>query len=338
MPLNWRGPTIYEIADASGVGTATVDRVLNGRTGVREVTRQRVLQTIDRLSKPKFDSLERKARRIAVIADSGASFNKTLQEAVAKLGPLNLDFELTFDSATTADVKPVQLAQLIERTAQDSDGIVLVAREDMMISRAIRAVVARDVPVICITTDIPGSNRTAYVGNDQANNGSCAAYLMGRTLKHLSGNILLVVSAAYRAQAEREMGFRSVLRSGFPNLKVDERVNSADDYDTSYSNIRRYIADHGAPLGIYNVAAGNLGIAAALKEEGLKGSVVFIGHELNTNSRMLLETDGMDYVIAHDVDTEVAMAFDLFRKYFDGTNHADIGKTPVRIYTKYNCR
>ena len=338
MPLNWRGPTIYEIADASGVGTATVDRVLNGRTGVREVTRQRVLQTIDRLSKPKFDALERKARRIAVIADSGASFNKTLQEAVAKLGPLNPDFELTFDSATTADVKPVQLAQLIERTAQDSDGIVLVAREDMMISRAIRAVVARNVPVICITTDIPGSNRTAYVGNDQANNGSCAAYLMGRTLKHLSGNILLVVSAAYRAQAEREMGFRSVLRSGFPNLKVDERVNSADDYDTSYSNIRRYIADHGAPLGIYNVAAGNLGIAAALKEEGLKGSVVFIGHELNTNSRMLLETDGMDYVIAHDVDTEVAMAFDLFRKYFDGTNHADIGKTPVRIYTKYNCR
>ena len=36
--------TVAEIAKWAGVGTATVDRVLNGRQGVREETRQRVMQ------------------------------------------------------------------------------------------------------------------------------------------------------------------------------------------------------------------------------------------------------------------------------------------------------
>ncbi len=337
-PLNWRGPTIHEIAAASGVGTATVDRVLNGRDGVRETTRLRVLEAIETLSKPEQPAPQQKRRSIAVLTDSGSSFNKTLQDAVEKLRPLNPDYDVAFNSVTTSEVKPIQLAQMIERTAETADGIVLVAREEMMISRAVRSVTARGIPVICLTTDLPGSNRTAYVGSDQVNAGSCAAYLMGRTLKHLTGNILLVVSATFRSQAEREMGVRSVLRAEFGNLKVDERVNSADDFNTSYTNLRRYIADHGAPLGIYNVAAGNLGIAEALKDEGLKGKVMFIGHELNSNSRMLLETGGMDYVISHDFDSEAAMAVDMLRKFFGGTQAADTGKTPVQIYTKYNCR
>ena len=46
----WRGPTILEIARVSGVGTATVDRVLNGRGGVRVATRSKVLAAVDALN------------------------------------------------------------------------------------------------------------------------------------------------------------------------------------------------------------------------------------------------------------------------------------------------
>jgi LacI family transcriptional regulator len=41
--------TIAEIARNAGVGTATVDRVLNGRTGVNSETERKVLQAIDEL-------------------------------------------------------------------------------------------------------------------------------------------------------------------------------------------------------------------------------------------------------------------------------------------------
>ena len=65
---------------------------------------------------------------------------------------------------------------------------------------------------------------------------------------------------------------------------------------------------HGPPIGIYNVAGGNVGIGKALEAHNLLGKTVFIGHEINPNSRMLLESDHMDIVISHDVEHEVALS------------------------------
>jgi LacI family transcriptional regulator len=151
--------------------------------------------------------------------------------------------------------------------------------------------------VIVATTSVAEQ----YVGSDQASAGATAAYLMGRVIGERRGKILPVISAPYRCQEERELGFRRVLRSEFTHLDVDERVNSNDQIEHSYQSVRKYIEEHGPPVGIYNVAAGNLGIARALHDEGLQGKVVFIGHELNANSRMLLESGGMDFVVGHDL-------------------------------------
>ena len=43
-------PTVHDIAATAGVSLATVDRVLNGRPGVRAVTRRKVEAAIDSLS------------------------------------------------------------------------------------------------------------------------------------------------------------------------------------------------------------------------------------------------------------------------------------------------
>ena len=76
----WRGPTIGEIAKASRVGTATVDRVLNGRDSVRETTRMKVLAALAHLSGGAEPGGEAPRRRISFVCDSGVSFNRTLQE------------------------------------------------------------------------------------------------------------------------------------------------------------------------------------------------------------------------------------------------------------------
>jgi len=177
----------------------------------------------------------------------------------------------------TPKVDPIKLANQLERTAETAQALVVVAREHLIINRAIRNVVGRGVPVICLTTDLPTSGRTVYVGNDQTGAGATAAYLMGQAVGNREGNILLVYSAPYRVQEDRELGFRRVLRVEFPLLKVDERVNSNDETDLVYANVVRYIADHGPPVGIYNTASGNVGIGKALSDHGLAGKTVFIG-------------------------------------------------------------
>lgn len=305
-----RRPSVAEIAAEAGVGTATVDRILNDRPGVREQTRKRVLKAIAALQDVQFAAAPAAIEKykIAFLSDSGKSFLETLESAVWETVRQRPNIDASFEGIATSRVDPIKYANLIERTAETAQALVIVAREDVIINRAIRNVIGRGVPVICLTTDLPTSGRTAYVGNDQASAGATAAYLMGQAVGNREGKILLVYSAAYRVQEERELGFRRVLRNEYPLLKVDERVNSNDEAELVYPIVMRYIEEHGPPAGIYNVAAGNVGIGKALSEHGLAGKTVFIGHELNANSRMLLETGVMNFAIGHDVAVEVDLS------------------------------
>ena len=334
---DWRGPTIAEIAQESRVGTATVDRVLNGRSNVRDATRQKVLSALERLRQPQVASSQQSAKRIAFLSDSGVGYNRTLESAVADYASANRGIVCSFEGIATSKVDPIKFANLIERTAGDVDGLVIVAREDLIINRAIRNVIARKVPVVCLTTDLPASGRQAYVGSDPTSAGATAAYLMGQVVGNREGKILLVYSAPYRVQEERELGFRRVLRSEFPKLTVDERVNSNDDSEYVYQNVVRYIEDHGPPAGIYNVAAGNIGISKAIAEFDLAGKTVFIGHELNPNSRQLLETGIMNFVIGHDVLSEVEAAAHHVVALLERKEPKIVPLSRVRVYTKYSC-
>ena len=334
---DWRGPTIAEIAQESRVGTATVDRVVNGRSNVRESTRQKVISALERLKHPTAASSHQSAKRIAFLSDSGDSFNKTLEAAVVDYAANNRGIDCSFTAITTSKVDPVKFANLIERTAVEVDGLVIVAREDLIINRAIRNVVSRKTPVVCLTTDLPTSGRQTYVGSDATSAGSTAAYLMGQAVGNREGKILLVYSAPYRAQEEREMGFRRVLRSEFPKLTVDERVNSNDDTEYVYQNVVRYIEEHGEPAGIYNVAGGNVGIGKAIQRFNLTGKTVFIGHELNPNSRQLLETGIMNFAIGHDVLSEVQVAAHHVIALLEKKPLTIVQQPRVRIYTKYSC-
>jgi LacI family transcriptional regulator len=332
----WRGPTIVEIAAEAGVGTATVDRVLNARSHVRGITREKVLAALGRLKAPR-STTDAQPARIAFISDSGLSFNQTLELAVRDFVRDQPNVECPFIGMATSKVDPVKLANQIERSASEADGLVIVAREDIIINRAIRNVVARKTPVVCLTTDLLASGRHAYVGSDQTAAGATAAYLMGQVVGNRPGKILVVYSAPYRGQEERELGFRRVLRTEFSRLEVDERVNSNDDAEYVYQNVVRYIHEHGEPAGVYNVAGGNIGIGKALKDYGLAGKVVFIGHELNANSRTLLETGVMHFAIGHDVNVEVAHAIGVMLRLIRKEPFAAQTMTRVRIYTKYTC-
>ncbi len=334
-----RRPTVAEIAAEAGVGTATVDRILNGRPGVREQTRKRVMKALSSLNMTETTTVEPATERykIAFLSESGKSFQESLESAVWETVRQRPNIEATFDGSTTSRVDPIKYANLIERTAETAHAIVIVAREDLIVNRAVRNIVGRGVPVICITTDLPTSGRTAYIGNDQVSSGATAAYLMGQAVGNRDGNILFVYSAPYRVQEERELGFRRVLRSEFPLLKVDERVNSNDETELVYPNVVRYIEEHGPPAGIYNVAAGNVGIGKALSEFGLAGKTVFIGHELNANSRMLLETGVMNFAIGHDVTHEVELALNCAIQAAGRKAVTPPAFTRIRIYTKYNC-
>ncbi len=81
--------------------------------------------------------------------------------------------------------------------------------------------------------------------------------------------------------------------------------------------------------GIYNIGAGNRGIARALEEAGRDRSVVYIGHELTPYTRRFLVSGTMDAVIDQNPRVEARDALERLVQAVHGTpGHP---APPVRI-------
>lgn len=330
----WKGPTIRQIAELAGVGSASVDRVLNKRPGVKEKTRARVLAALEKLEHDR--GANTKILRIMLFCESGAAFNQQMDTAVTNVNRSIPGVEVHSYFVTTSESDPVQFASQIEKESKNADGVILVAREHPAINMAMRKLTSASMPVVCLTTDLPSSRRSAFVGNDQYAAGSVAAQLIGQILPDRPNSILLIMSEPFRSQQEREMGFRRVLRNEFPHLRIEERMISNDDPDTTYQQLLAYFESHEHPAAIYNVAGANRGVAMALEEKGIARKTIFVGHELTPYSRALLSAGVMDYAISHDFTYELNTAVEWIKSKLNG-HVGDPAFSPILVHTRYNC-
>ncbi|MCC6204123.1 MAG: substrate-binding domain-containing protein, partial [Hyphomicrobiales bacterium] len=69
---------------------------------------------------------------------------------------------------------------------------------------------------------------------------------------------------------------------------------------------------------IYNIGAGNPGIARALKERGRQHSVVFVGHEATEGTRELLLDGTLDAVIDQNPRVEAREALNILTQSVRG--------------------
>ena len=333
MVKNWKQTSIKNIAKLAGVGTASVDRVVHNRKGVSKNTKTKVLKAYNEILSYKQDS---PLRKIVVCCESGSSFNNTLKKNIEKFlktKKINIILEPYFISAK--NFKTTIFEKIIYDKIKDSNGLIIVSQEDFKIERAIQKYIESKKPVITLTTDLPNSNRSAYVGCDQSAAGATAAKLISDSSDSKKGKILMVMSMPYRCQQERELGFKKILRSNFPELTIKESIYSLDTSEESYKHVKQYIKNNGPPIGIYSIAGGNVGVAEAVRDTGYKNQIIFIGHELNKNSKQLLDTEEMSYVIGHDINLEVEKSFSIIEDFY---NEAPINnfRTNTFIYTKYN--
>lgn len=330
----WKGPTVQEIAELAGVGSASVDRVLNNRPGVKESTRKRVLGALKKLNHQQGDSEQ--ALDIRLYCDSGEAFNAMMESSAVQVNRSVAGVEVTGHYVLTGKMEPIPFARKLETEGAEADGVIVNAREHPAINRAVRKLVGLGVPVVCLHNDLPSSRRLAYLGNDQYAAGSVAAQLIGQILPEERNSILLMMSVPFRSQQEREMGFRRVLRSGFSHLKIEERVISDDSHATTRDQLLAYFETNGCPAAIYNLAGANRGVAEALTASGMADETVFVGHELTRHSRALLEDGIMDYVISHDFAGEMTAAAEWIRAHVNGSGTSEPQPSQIFIHTRYN--
>lgn len=306
--------TIQDVAREAGVSVATVDRVLNHRPGVRAATVQRVEAAADKLAYQPDRLAARLARardyHFCFILPTGTNtFMQNLQAEV-EVTAKRLAVERVRISVRQVDVFDAQvLAEALEALGDDFDGVAVVALDHPLVREAINGLVEAGVRVVTLVSDAPGSKRDHYVGVDNTAAGRTAAMLLGRFLGPRTGKVGLIAgSLGLRDHVERQFGFEQVMAREFPHLQVLPVREGRDDYERVEAVTEALLAETPDMVGIYNVGAGNRGIAAALEAAGRAGDVVFIAHDLTPITRKLLVRGTIDAIINQDAGHEARSA------------------------------
>ncbi|WP_119460157.1 LacI family DNA-binding transcriptional regulator [Rhodospirillaceae bacterium SYSU D60014] len=311
-------PTIADIAGTSGVSLATVDRVLNHRGGVREVTLKRVLEAAAEHGYLPKEALARALHpspmKLVFLLPSGTNrYLRLLGERIRSSDDRQSAFNLRIKSYFIEGFDPFGLAEALKRHGRNADGIAFMALAHPAVREAVATLAADGKHVVTFVSDLPNSERAAYVGLDNRACGRTAAYLLGRFTRRNSGKIALIAgSLHYRAHQDREMGFMSLLHEQFPEMELIGLREGHDDRSENYHHAKVLLADHPDLIGIYNIGGSSDGIARALREAGRAQGVVFVGHGLTEDTRAMLIDGTMDIVITQSPDIIVHNTLQIF--------------------------
>jgi len=337
--------TITQIAEAAGVSTATVDRVLNNRPGVNPATVLRVRQAMAELGgtvpvrgRPRSSSSFRFA---FVLPAARRGFFDLVDRVVAQSAGEFRHQHITEVTRRLPAQDPNAFAEELAHLA-DMDGVALLAPDTPAVKLAVNELVRGGVHVVTLFSDVAGSMRETFIGADNRAAGRTAGLLLGREAPGGEGLCALLSPATrYAAEIDRGIGFAQVLQERFPAarlLRVDDMPETDDE---AYRRVRDALAPAGLNgerlAGVYNVGPGSHGVHRALVELAHAPVPGLIAHDLLDVHRAMLMSGALGFVLHQDVQYAVSTAARVLRALCEGVRGALAVSSPrVEILTAEN--
>jgi LacI family transcriptional regulator len=280
-----RRATLFDIADALGISTGTVHRALHDHPGVNAMTRTRVLQMSKSMGyRPNIAARllsQKKQFRISVNTLKGTTsfwdeVRAGIQEEAEALGAHGADMEFrTFPGLGEGEEEAFEAA-----LAADSDGIIAFPSHPQSLRAWMRRSARRKIPVVCVSTDAPKSNRLAVVSVDTMASGSLAGDLMARFL-HRKGKVAITLSAlAITEHAEKLAAFEKILRDLHPQVALLDPIEDHDVEPEAYDKCLKLFAAHPDLAGIYVTTEASMPVIQAARDARLLDRLTIIATDL----------------------------------------------------------
>jgi LacI family transcriptional regulator len=304
---------VREIAEQSCLSPATVDRVLNGRSGVRESTAAQVQRAIAELDRQR-DQVELGGRTflLDLVMQAPARFSSAVRSALELELPGLRPAVIRSRSHLREEGPPAELAPTLDAIGErGSAGVLLKAPDHPAVNSAVARLHDRGVPVVTLVTDLPLSPRIGYVGIDNRAAGATAAYLLTRMSPDPAAPVLVTLSSStFRGEEEREIGFRSAMRTLAPDRTIRE-VSETDGLDASMlAAVTRALEQDPGIGAVYSIGGGNTAILDAFRRAG-RTPAPFVAHDLDGDNTTLLRRGDITAVLHHDLRADLRRACQL---------------------------
>jgi len=302
-----RRVNIAELAEKAGVSVSTIDRIMNGRANVRPATAARVLAAAEAVA---FYALPTLRERLSVdrptirlgflLQQSNRALYRMIAEAVQLAGsespePVKIVVE------HMDDLSPEAVAARILRLGEQVQALAVVSAEHPRIAHAIETLAANGVPSYGLISELTASCGIGYIGLDNWKVGRTAGWAVSGLCRRVGRVAILVGNHRYRCQEQNESGFRSYLREHAPDFTLLEPVQTFEDKSIAREVTEQLLRHQPDLAGLYVSGGGMVGVLEALKASGRGSSIVTVGNDLTTHTRMGLIDHDLSVVFAHPI-------------------------------------
>lgn len=278
-------PSIEDIARALKVSIGTVDRALHNRAGISPTTRDRVLRKAEQLGyRPNMAArslkLNRRLRIGVYFPRDIASFFDSLRAGVSAGASafVGVNIDLVFRNFTRLDEGDVEL--LLSDAKEGFDGVLVAPGDPRHIAPALQTLAQHQIPVVCVASDAPRSERLASVSVDGVTSGAIAAELFSRTIQAPGHLATITGELTTLDHAEKLRGFAANLALLAPHLSLLPAMESHEQPQLAYQQAIDLISREPRPLGIYISTANSIPVLKALEEKDLLGRIQVITTDL----------------------------------------------------------
>jgi LacI family transcriptional regulator len=196
----------------------------------------------------------------------------------------------------------------------------------------------KNIPVITINTDIPGSARSCFVGENSMQAGRAAAHLMAKFMG-CRGTLAIISGAInFLSETRRLFGFTELLERDYPGIQVLETVRTGEDPVVVYRETARLLHEYPDLGGIFISSGGVREVGRAVSALGFAGKVSIISFDLYDEIRELVQRGVIDCTIGQNLYQQGAYPVQLFFQYFFYNRPLPAGEifTPIDIRIREN--
>lgn len=337
--MSYKKFSIKQIAAQAAVSTATVDRVVNNRAGVKPYTRQRVLNAINELEE-QAKKIKFSGRRfyIDVILHTPNRYSTLAKESILNIlpsmQPFNISLRFHFFENAGIDELTEKIGHIVDG---GSHGFIVKLPDDYRIRVAIDNAYYADIPTVTFNTDVRQSKRIIFIGMDHHAAGQSAAYLMGQWLGDKQETILVSISNSnFRNEAEREMGFRQTIRQNYSHLKINDISGGQGLYEQTFNQIDKYLERGGQARSVYSIGGANSAILDAYEKHETPINL-YIGHDLDNTNKSLLAQHRIHAILNHNIERDARYAILQILKYHKQLSYdKPFIQSRTNIITPYN--
>lgn len=287
MPTDQREKRVglLDVARALGLSIGTVDRALHDRPGVNPMTRAKVVQMARTLGyRPNLAARalasRRRTRIVAVLPRDPNGFFAAVGEGILDAARNVESADVTVDTREYPWLKEGE-GELIEAAVEDGvSGLIIAPGTPDAVRGAIRKASRKNIPVVCVATDAPGTERLTVIRADPAASGAIAAELLGRVLWGKGAVAFYTGSVQTATHAETLQGFQTTLESDFPCMRFAAAIEAHDDPEEAYRKTLDLFSSGDSIAGLYVSTSTSPPVLQALDELGQTGRVVVVTQDL----------------------------------------------------------